>query len=134
MTVKVQLEINDELYRQAEALARVTQRSVTTVLAEAIMLEDAIAEPMAEMDLPEESMERERSAFLVLHDQLKKRYLGQYVAIFDQQVVDHDAELKLLYQRIRQKYPDEFVLIRRVEANPEPVYHFRSPRFVRDIG
>lgn len=130
MTVKVQLEINDELYRQAEALARATQRSVTTVLTEAITLE----EPTTETDLPEDSMERERLAFLTLHDQLKKSYLGQYVAVFDQQVVDHDAELKLLYQRIRQKYPDEFVLIRRVEANPEPVYHFRSPRFVRDIA
>lgn len=134
MTVKVQLEINDELYRQAEALAKATQRSVTTVLSEAITLEDVITEPTSEADLPEENIERERSAFLALHTQLKKNYLGQYVAIFAQQLVDHDAELKSLYQRIRQKYPDEFVLIRRVEANPEPVYHFRSPRFVRDMA
>lgn len=134
MTVKVQLEINDELCRQKEALARATQRSVTTVLAEAITLEAAVVEPTAETELPEENIERERSTFLALHAQLKKSYLGQYVAIFAQQLIDHDAELKPLYQRIRQKYPDEFVLIRRVEANPEPVYHFRSPRFVRDIA
>lgn len=130
MTVKVQLEINDALCRQAEALARATQRSVKAILTEAITLE----EPTTETDLPEDSMEQERLAFLTLHDQLKKSYLGQYVAIFAQQLVDHDAELKPLYQRIRHQYPHEFVLIRRVEADPEPVHYFRSPRFVRDIA
>jgi hypothetical protein len=47
------------------------------------------------------------------------------------QQVDHDRDLAELVGRIRRRYAPAFVLIRKVETEPERTYYFRSPRFVR---
>lgn len=75
------------------------------------------------------TMDREEQAFYKLHSSLYPQYAGQYVAIYNEQFVDSDADQVVLYQRMRQKYPDEFVWIAPVTENPGEVLHFRSPRF-----
>ena len=77
-----------------------------------------------------EAVAREKAAFLALHQALREQYDGEYVAIYEGKVIDHDASFAALYSRIDAQYPDNFVLIRRVEAELEKVYHFRSPRMV----
>ncbi len=132
MTTRVVLEIEDALYRRAEALAQVNQRPVTEVLIAAIHLDEPVEHPWQSFDSStlDEKMDQEIEAFQRLHADLWHRYPGHYVAIYDQGLVDHDPELEALYTRVRQNYPDEFVLIRQVEAEPEPVIYLRSPRFV----
>jgi hypothetical protein len=75
-------------------------------------------------------IEQEKAAFLAVYPQLWQMYPQQYVAIYQEQVIDHDTDFATLFARIDEQYADEFVLIRRVEAEPEPVYHFPSPRWV----
>ena len=133
MKTQVVLEIEDTLYRRAEALERTSQRPVTTILAEAIVLDEPeeLSRQWPDEDELDDVMDREIAAFQALHAELYQSYPGQYVAIYGQQFVDHDPELASLYLRIRQKYPDEFVLIRQVEADSEPVSYFRSPRLIQ---
>ena len=48
--------------------------------------------------------------------------------------VDHDADGLALSHRIYSRYPDTFVLVRQVEAQPERVIQLRSPRYIQDAG
>lgn len=66
-----------------------------------------------------------------MHAELAEKYLGQYVAIHNGKVVDHDKDFHSLHSRIRQRFGRQPVLLRRVEAEPERVLAFRSPRLER---
>ena len=107
-------------------------------------LEDAAAEQSVMLeDLLESaiqtylrSMEREKikakaQAFRSMHAELTKKYLGQYVAIHNARVVDHDENFESLHSRIRQRFGRQPVLLRRVEAEPQRTLLFRSPRLER---
>ncbi|MEZ4726003.1 MAG: hypothetical protein R3E79_02590 [Caldilineaceae bacterium] len=74
------------------------------------------------------AMGREKQAYLRLHKQLWEQYADHYVAISGGQLVDHDTDKVALYTRIEQRYPNQFVLMRRVEAAPERTYTFHSLR------
>lgn len=74
-------------------------------------------------------IEVEAQAFHTLHPELVQSYLDEYVAVHNQQVVDHDREFRILHARIRQGYGRQAVLIRKVERESDHVLLFRSPRF-----
>ena len=65
------------------------------------------------------TMEQNVAAYRAMHGGLVKRYLGQYVAICDGELLDHDHDPLLLLERIRKNYPDQVVLRRKVERAPE---------------
>jgi hypothetical protein len=73
--------------------------------------------------------EREAEAFRRLHPTLWQNYAGEYVAIFQEQLVDHGPDLTALFKRIEERYPDNFVLVRPVREEPEIVYQDRSIRW-----
>ncbi|MCI0398601.1 MAG: DUF5678 domain-containing protein [Chloroflexi bacterium] len=126
MGTQVTLTIPDDVYHRAQQIAQSNRRDVAEVLAESIVLLD---EP--EQAVPteiEEALERERAAYLAMHARLSEKYLGHYVAVYGEEVVDHDPDLADLYARVSRQYPRNRVLIRQVEKEPERVYHFRSPR------
>lgn len=81
-------------------------------------------------DEREKVMSREGAAFQRLHPHLKTKYLGKYVAIYQEQVVDSDSNQAELYRRIKQKFPDTFLWIAPVRDSPDEILHFRSPRLV----
>jgi hypothetical protein len=65
-----------------------------------------------------------------MHPRLIESYLGDYVAIFQGEVIDHDEDVVALTQRIGEKLPNEVVLIRQVEKSAERILNMRSPRFL----
>jgi hypothetical protein len=132
MARQITVTISETIYQQAVRLAQWRRQNVAEVLAEAIVLSDEPQQPAAS-DADEEAIEKERAAFLTLHPTLLKNYRGQYVAIYEGQLVDFAPNLAELYRRVSAKYPDAFVLMRRVEPEPERVYHMRSPRLVEDF-
>jgi len=81
--------------------------------------------------LGREKIKAEAEAFRAMHAELVKKYLGQYVAIHNGKVVDHDEDFQSLHSRIRRCFGRQPVLLRRVETEPERVLTFRSPRFER---
>jgi Family of unknown function (DUF5678) len=73
-------------------------------------------------------MDQEIAAFEAIKTTLTANYLGQYVAIFQGVVVDHDTDRGLLLERIAQNYPDDVVLIREVRRTPRLPFRLRSSR------
>jgi len=91
------------------------------------LLIQAVTEFLAR--LAEQKIEQESRAFEKLHYQLLPQYLGQYVAIHQANVVDHDLDLRTLHLRVRQQFGRVPVLLRQVtEKATPPELHFRSTR------
>ncbi|MCB9148695.1 MAG: hypothetical protein H6641_08030 [Caldilineaceae bacterium] len=104
------------------------------VAEEAISIEERIPSvlPQAGRFLDEEfekAVDREISAFHKMHAALMAQHVGEYVAIYGEQLIDHDADKLALYQRVEKAYPQQFVLMRRVEKEPERELLFRSTRY-----
>ena len=77
-------------------------------------------------------MEKEAAAYDAMREEMVEKYLGQYVAVFRGQVIDHDADVGALVDRLDKQYPDDVVLVREVHEGPDRVLRMRSPRLVRD--
>ena len=76
-------------------------------------------------------LDLEIEAYHQMHPELKEKFLGEWVAIHNRELVDHDAEAADLHRRIRARFGRETVLIRQVEKTPERVIWLRSPRIER---
>lgn len=75
--------------------------------------------------------EAERRGHQALHPELLQRYPGQYVAICNAQLVDHDPDAVALLQRVRDTCPGQVILRRRVDPEPQRELHIRHPRLER---
>lgn len=92
----------------------------------------------AETAVPGESMPtaaetavaREEAAFYRMHADLWQKYPGEYVAVYNEEAVDHDADQVALYLRVKARYPGQFVWIASVRETAVEEYVMRSPRFV----
>ncbi len=73
-------------------------------------------------------LETEIQAFEKMHEQLKERFLHQFVAIHNGQVLDSDSDFETLFLRVRGRLGNTCVLIRQVEESPITEWHFRGPR------
>jgi hypothetical protein len=115
MPIEVTLTVPDEVYEQAEQTAKIMNRAVSEVLV------DTLVEVMPEfyIDPRQPIMQREKDAFIGMHPQLGQKYLGEYVAIHQGKLIDHDKDHIELIERMRAKLPDEIVLITEVLPEPE---------------
>jgi hypothetical protein len=126
MTIEVTLQLPDAVYRQAKQTAQSNQQEIADVLMQAIMQ----TIPPFPVHKERETMLRETRAYKAMHAELAKQYLGQYVAIHQGKLVDHDADPLALLQRVRQNFPNQVVLRRKVTPTPEITLYMRSPRFL----
>ena len=95
--------------------------------------DDRIATPELEQDSEREAaMRREEAAFRKLHSSLYEQYAGEYVAIYNEQLIDSDSDQVALYRRMRKQHPGEFIWIAPVNESSDEVFVFRSPRFLND--
>lgn len=123
MIQTVALEIEDRLLSQLERKARSENVDVQVIAQRAIqkyVLNEA-----------EQKMEQEIAAYHRMHPFLLSEHKGAHVAVHQGELVDFDSDLAALFLRIRQRFPDEVVLIRKVYDEPEKVYVVRSPRLER---
>lgn len=80
-----------------------------------------------------DSLDAEIVTFQQLHRSLVKLHANQYVAIYQGQLIDYDVDKLALLQRIEENYPNEFVLMRPVQEQPEREFYFRSPRYIERV-
>lgn len=79
-------------------------------------------------------MEQEQAAYEhIMREELLATQEGQYVTIHGGELVDADADQMALARRFNADYPDRVVHIRFVRRGPNPVLHFRSPRFINRV-
>ncbi|HCB50210.1 MAG TPA: hypothetical protein DEP47_11985 [Chloroflexi bacterium] len=128
MANQVTVTIPQAVYDRVKQLAILRNQKVADLLAEAIALVEA------DMATPsdEQRMAREEAAYQTMYDELKTKYAGEYVAIFNGQLIDHDSDELALLRRLDAQYPDDIVLMRKVSAEPEPDLRMRSPRLIRE--
>jgi len=117
------ITLQQRLVEQLEQVA--VQRSVEAKE----LVETAVRAYLRQME--REKIKAEAEAFCSMHAELAEKYLGQYVAIHDGKVVDHDEDFQTLHSRIRQLFGRQPVLLRQVEVEPERVLTFHSPRLER---
>ena len=118
-TVTLQPELVEQLQQVASEQAVMPEE----------LLETAVRTYLRQLE--REKIKAEAEAFRSMHAELAEKYVGQYVAIHDGNVVDYDEDFQALHSRIRQRFGRQPVLLRRVEAEPKRVLVFRSPRLER---
>jgi len=127
MTHEVSLQLPDELYQRVSWLATTLEQPVEDAIIEC--LDKSIGPRSVNgFSLEGDEAEAEVAAFHARHAQLRRDFSGEYVALRGGKVVDHDPDRLLLFARVEQMYPDQFVLIRPVRAEIDREFHFRSPR------
>ena len=115
------------LYIRAQNLARQQNRSVNEMLI--AVLDESLPQVDGSVKNDEErKIDREMNAYIKMHPKLKEKYLGQHIAIHNEQLIDVDEDYGNLLSRIRLRFPDEFIWLATVERDAMPTVHFRSPR------
>jgi len=111
--------LRDDLRETLEKSAEQESRSVDEIVNEAVGL--------YLRERQRAKLDKEISAYEAMHAELRLKYLGQWVAMHDQELVDHDPDGSALYQRIRAKYGKTSVLIRQVMQQPIEEVWIRTP-------
>ena len=99
--------VEPELYRRVEEAALEHKASISEILAEAVQ--------RYLWELDRRKISEESKIYRQRHAELKAEYLGQYIAMHNGQVVDHDTDFQTLRQRIRQRFERTPVMITLVE-------------------
>lgn len=128
MSRQMVIEVPDDLFDDVQRLAKRRQEPVEAILVDTLRR----AFPQWPVHPKREQMEAEQAAFEEMRPALQARYRGEFVAIHEGKMVDHDNDEVNLLKRVQAQFPDQLVLIREVTEEPLPMLHFRSPRFVRD--
>ncbi|MBC7090775.1 MAG: hypothetical protein H5T50_02530 [Nitrososphaeria archaeon] len=66
---------------------------------------------MSELFAIFEEHDRNWSWFKEHYDELVEKFDGEFVAVCEQKVIDHDREINVLMKRVREKYPKKHVLV-----------------------
>ena len=134
MSVQMSVTISDLVYDRVKRLAHAQQQPLNQVVERLLMnsLPSSDNEMNDALDESDKALRREIAAYHGLHPVLWQKYPNQHVAIYQEEVVDHDPDGVALSLRVYQRFPHETILIRQVEVAPEREIRIRSPRFIKD--
>ncbi|MGD8624064.1 MAG: hypothetical protein PVJ34_05970 [Anaerolineae bacterium] len=115
------LQVSEELIGEIQTEAATRGLDVEEFLRSAVQRERTLTN--------RRKIEREQEWWLGLPLSERARYEGEFVAIHEQVVVDHDQDQRILHQRIRTRYGQTPVAIIPAEG-PHEIRIF-SPKLVR---
>lgn len=116
-----------ELVREAKAAAARRGETLTKIVAEALARSLGL---VGETPAPANDLDEDMVWYRKNRSRLLRRYRGQYVAIIDGRVVDHDGEFGALAGRVFKRFGNRNIYMPRVQTS-EPVVRIRSPRIAR---
>lgn len=116
------IDVRYDLFKPLQQLAEERGETINTIVEH--LIADFLREQRHRYLMDE--MERFRSR----HNELWPRYLGQFIALRDGEVLDSDADGGKLYARLRERYGDLPILIVEVTDEPEQVFTRLSHRVV----
>ena len=108
------VELSPNLVKPLRRLAKEQDESVDEIIG------GLVADYLREQRHAQLLVEMER--YRVLHPQIVEQYEGQYVAVYQGEVVDHDEDTGVLFKRVYERYGDLPVLIVRVTREPDQVF------------
>jgi hypothetical protein len=103
--MQITIDLDENTYALISNEAKVKQRTI----------EDLVLDCIREKYNPSEMgvvdpMDIEMAAYETMHADLVRQYLGEFVAITDGKLVDHDFYPHLLMRRLRSTYPKTKVI------------------------
>jgi len=114
---------------QPNLIERLEQVAADEDTSAAELLDLAVTEFLEKIAL--QKLQDETHAFEASHPQLVQQYFGEYVAIHNGAVVDHDLDARQLHLRIRTQFGQQPILLRQVTETAElPAVTLRSPKLV----
>jgi hypothetical protein len=131
MLKEVSLRIPEAVYHQASWLAKGRDEQLEDVLVKAIDIESLARKMVVDLSEADEGLDREQEAYEQMHEELKRQYLGQSVALKGGKLIDMDVDYGTLYERVLARYPDESVWMTTVRNEAIPTLMMRSPRWER---
>jgi hypothetical protein len=100
----------------------------------------ALIRAIASLETPEreaprvtdtQALDAEQEAWFAHPSAERQRYAGEYVAVQDGQVVDHDPDQRALYLRVRAQFGRRRMLIIKADWDAPPVFTIHSPQLER---
>lgn len=113
------IELKPEL---RETLEHVAQQQSSTINA---LVNQAVEDYLREQQRAK--LDREITAFESMHPTLREKYWGEWVAVHEENLIDHDRDLSAMYRRVRAQYGKTSVLIRQVTSIPNEEVWLRTP-------
>lgn len=130
MSEQITITLSNEIYRQIAQQATLNRQNISDVV------HDVVVRTFTSQNTPvnpaRDKMLQEVEAYKKLHPALVKTHLGQFIAIFQGQLVDSDPDKQTLFFRIKENFPNQIVLQRQVMSEADPILRFRSPRLIRE--
>lgn len=80
--------------------------------------------------LRQAKIEKELTAFKQQHDALRTQYEGDYVAIHEGEVIEHDSDLRTLHLRVIERFGTIPVLLKKVDSTTERVMTIQPKKLV----
>jgi hypothetical protein len=77
------------------------------------------------------ALQAEEAAWYAQPPSERQKYRGEFVALKDQQVIDHDADQRALYLRVKAKYGRSPIPILYADWAAPPTYTVYNPRLER---
>ncbi len=108
-----EIMLEPELYKRIEKAALEQETSTNNIFSEAVR--------QYLWELNRRKVSEETRIYRQKHEQLKATYLGQYIAMFQGEVVDQDEDFQELHQRVRQQFGQQPVMITLVEETAYPI-------------
>jgi hypothetical protein len=114
------ITLDADTQETAEIVSTMTGKPIDQII------EEALNQQLRHLN--RQKIDAETSSFLRLHEELKKQYFGQYVAIHNGNVVATGENFESIVLKVRQEFGRVAVLIRQVEESPIRTIQFRSTR------
>ncbi len=117
-------EIPKDLVRELKARAAREGLTLTALVID-LLRRDVRTEPQDEL----RPLEADMAWYEVHKRQLLRRYRGEYLAVVDRRLFDHDFDFSALAARVFTKAGVRPIFMPQC-VETEPIVHFRSPRLV----
>lgn len=128
MPTTITITLPDDLVEQAQTEAHQGGKPLQDILAAALRQ----VYPLLVLHPQHAQMQQEVLAFQSMHSQLVITHLGEFVAIKNGQLVDHDPDFDMLIDRIRETYGSQsIVMVDQVLESLPPEIRLRSPRLIK---
>ena len=124
MAHQVTLTIPNNIFQQAQNLARKQARPVEDILSESIVLQKSVN--FTDLSEVNPELDQEMEAYIAMHPQLRQTMLGKHVAVYQSELIDSDDNLDKLTERIHAKYPSETVWVSKIKDKPIDTSYMHS--------
>ncbi len=115
------ITLEPDLYTRVEEAAQERRTTIESVVTEATR--------QYLWELERQKISAEAAIYRQRHAEIVTRYFGEYIAMHLGEVVDHDADMNILWRRVRKRFGKTPIMIALVESAPDRTFTRHDFRF-----